>query len=369
MPSRLLQRHRRCLSTFLPLLLACAVMANASAQIVDTPNTLYRIVDGTKKTGNPKGTGSRAIFQLPMGIVYKNNALWVVDQSTNSLSRIDRNGQVEKVVGSAEACGRSDGPKSSARLCRPMGLAVDAGGTLYIADSWFSAIRDFDGETVSTRPEVTKSCNRIDDPAGNPLCSPLALTVDGNNLYVVDIKSDLYRIDLTTRAATKIAGTHGCGRNDDDEKSGTAASFCAPQGIAINPVTGVIYVADTDSQTIRKVTPEGKVTTFAGEAGVCGSTDSPKPGSTKSPEARFCVPRGIAIDSAGNLYVADKGNGKIRKITPDGMVSTLAGSPGIPKTVLGPLPGAIAYPLAISVIGENQLAVTTENGDILGINF
>lgn len=361
MPSRLLQRHCRRLSTFLPLLLACAVMANASAQIVDTPNTLYRIAGGSKQTGNPKGTGPKTMFKLPMGIVYKNSELWVVDQSTNSLSRINREGQVEKVVGAAEACGTADGPKSSARLCQPKGLAVDAGGTLYIADAWYSAIRTFDGEKVSTIEGITKRCSQPGDTAGNPLCTPLALAVDGNNLYVVDVKSDLYRIDLTTGAATKIAGTHGCGKDDDDEKARTTGSFCVPQGIAINPVTGVIYVADTDNHTIRKVTPEGKVSTLAGEAGVCGSTNFPT--------VRFCAPRGMAIDSAGNLYVADRGKSTIRKITPDGVVSTVAGSSGIAETTLGPLPGTMAPPLAITLIGENRLAVTTDKGEILGINL
>ena len=338
-------------------------MANASAQIVDTPNTLYRIAGGSKKGGNPDGTGSSARFYRPTGIVSTNKQLWVVDQTINSLRRIDSYGLVETVVGSAASCGSSDGPKSSARLCQPRGLAVDASGTLYIADALNSTIRTFDGESVSTKAGIAKLCTRTDNPAGNPLCTPIALAADSNNLYVVDVKSDLYRIDLATGVATKIAGTHGCGSNDDDDKAGATGSFCAPQGIAINPATGVIYVADTDNHTIRKVTPEGKVSTLAGKAGECGSANELKTA------ARFCAPRGMAIDSAGNLYVADKGKSTIRKITPDGLVSTVAGNPGIAKTTLGPLPGTIAPPLAITLIGENRLAVTTENGDILGINF
>lgn len=359
MSSRPLQRRCRRFRTLLPLLLTCAVMASASAQIVDTPNTLYRIAGGSKHAGNPDGTGPKARFFRPMGIVETNNQLWIVDQSIHSLRRIDPDGRVETVIGSASACGSSDGPKSKARLCQPKGLAVDAGGALYIADSLNSTIRKFDGEEVSTTAGIAKLCSRTNDPAGNPLCTPIALAADNNNLYVVDVKSDLYRIDLATGAATKIAGNHECGRKDG---SGDGASFCTPQGIAIDRATGMIYVADTDSHTIRKVTPEGVVTTFAGKAGDCGTANGKE-------TARFCAPRAIAVDSTGNLYVADKGKSTIRKITPDGLVSTLAGRSGIAETIPGPLPGAIALPLAIAVIGENRLAITTETGEILGINF
>lgn len=104
------------------------------------------------------------------------------------------------------------------------------------------------------------------------------------------------------------------------------------------------------------------VSTFAGQAKTCGTADGKE-------AARFCAPQGIAIDPAGNLYVADKGKNTIRKITPDGLVSTVAGTPGIGRTVLGDLPGSIATPLAIAVIGANRLAVTTQGGEILGINF
>jgi DNA-binding beta-propeller fold protein YncE len=360
MPSRPLQRYCRCLSTFLPLLLACAAMANASAQIVDTANTLYRIAGGFKHPGKPDNSGSRAKFFRPMGIVNKNSQLWVVDQSANSLSRIDPDGRVETVVGSTAACGSSDGPRLSARLCQPKGLAIDANGTLYIADTWNSIIRTFDGEEVATAAGIAKLCSLTDNPAKSPLCAPIALAADVNNLYVVDVKSDIYRIDLATGAPTKIAGKHVCG---SDDGPGDFASFCVPQGIAINRATGVLYVADTDNHTIREVTPEGKVSTFAGKAGDCGTVNGPRTA------ARFCAPRGMAIDSAGNLYVADKGKSTIRKITPDGLVSTVAGRPGIAETTLGPLPGTIASPLAITLIGDNRLAVTMEDGDILGINF
>ena len=359
MPSRFLQRQFRHLKTVLPLLFCYAVVAGASAQVVDKPKTLYLIAGGPQRFLSPDGIGPRASFLWPMGIVSTGTRLWVVDKVLNSLRSIDLNGKVETVVGSAAVCGSNNGGRFAARVCRPVGLAIDPAGALYIADSLNSTIRKFDGDQVSTMAGIARLCSRADNPAGNPFCVPIAVTADSGNLYVADAKSELYRIDLATGAATKIAGTRRCGSTDGPAD---IASFCTPQGIAIDRTTGVLYVADTTNQTIRKVTPEGEVSTFAGKAGECGSANG-------RATARFCAPSGIIIDPAGNLYVIDRDTSLVRKITPDRLVSTLTGRLGTAETKVGALPGAIARPLAIALIGENRLAVTTESGESLGINF
>ncbi len=101
----------------------------------------------------------------------------------------------------------------------------------------------------------------------------------------------------------------------------SSARFSHPNSIAADS-TGNIYVADTENSTIRKITPNGIVTTFAGSPGITGSTNG------MGTSARFFAPQGIAVDSAGSIYVADTGNAMIRKITSEGLVSTLAGSAG-----------------------------------------
>src|SRR6202142_3898839 len=173
------------------------------------------------------------------------------------------------LAGLAGNAGSTDGTGSAARFNHPYGLAVDSSGNVYVADRANAVIR-----------KIT--------PAG---------------------------------VVTTIAGRAGVPGSVDG--NGTAALFNNPSGVAVDG-TGNLYVADTGNDTIRKITPGGTSSIFAGSAGGVGSADGT--GAT----VQFNSPNGIAIDGSGNLYVADSGNNTIRKITSGGVSSTLAGSPGAP---------------------------------------
>jgi DNA-binding beta-propeller fold protein YncE len=359
MPSCLSRRHCKLVKTLLLLFLACTVTAPVTAQVIDKPRTLYLIAGGSKNPRDPDGVGPSARFSLPTGIASSNDRLWVVDQSIHSLRRIDPDGRVETVIGLRKMCGQYNGLPSAARMCVPTGVVGDPKGGLYIADFMNATIRRFQDGSLDTVSKGGTACRRKDLSKDGQACFATALAVDNNKLYVTDALSVIYQIDILTGQTRIIAGQ---GRCASDDLTGEAAGFCSPQGIVVDPGTGTLYVADTENHTIRKITPEGVVSTFAGKAKTCGTADG-KEG------ARFCAPHGIAIDPAGNLYVADTGKNTIRKITPDGLVSTVAGTAGIGRTVLGDLPGSIAMPLAIAVISKNRLAITTHDGEVLGINF
>jgi streptogramin lyase len=138
------------------------------------------------------------------------------------------------------------------------------------------------------------------------------------------------------------------------DATGAAASFNGPRGVATDGA-GNVYVADWANSTIRKITPGGVVTTLAGTAGVFGSTDA------IGAAARFFRPTGVATDSAGNVYVADALNSTIRKITPAGAVSTVVGVAGQTGFTPGALPGLLSNPFGVAVNGTS-LYITLYNG-------
>ena len=149
---------------------------------------------------------------------------------------------------------------------------------------------------------------------------PEGIAVDGaGNLYVADTNNQTIRKITPSGTVSTLAGSvEQVGTADG---TGAAARFSYPSGVAVDG-SGNVYVADFNNHTIRKITPSGAVSTLAGSAGHYGSEDG------AGPDARFNYPSGVAVDGSGNLYVADFGYNTIRKITPSGMVSTLAGKAG-----------------------------------------
>ena len=167
-----------------------------------------------------------------------------------------------QLVGASGEVGNADGPAASARFFHPTGLAADAAGNLFIADTGNDTIRVYSAGSVITL-------------AGSPQASGSL------------------------------------------DASGAAARFNGPTALTVGS-DGTVYVADTGNNTIRKITAAGVVTTLAGAAGQSGSLDG------TGSAARFATPAGIAVDSSGNVYVGDSGNSAVRKVTPTGVVTTVA---------------------------------------------
>ena len=129
-------------------------------------------------------------------------------------------------------------------------------------------------------------------------------------------------------AAGVVTTLAGAGAPGGFDGTGPGARFNAPEGVAVDSA-GVVYVADTVSDTIRKITPGGVVTTLAGFYGSLGAVDG------MGPTARFAYPSGVAVDASGNIYVADRTNHTIRKVTPAGNVTTFAGLANTPGSTDG----------------------------------
>ncbi|HZZ18822.1 MAG TPA: immunoglobulin domain-containing protein [Opitutaceae bacterium] len=248
-----------------------------------------------------------------------------------------------------EQVGQPTSPNSpfyslTSALKNPTGVAVDHSGKIYVADAGNDTISTPAGVIVAGQAGLV---GNVDGPAMTAhFYKPTGIAVDSaGTLYVTDSGNDEIRVISTAGMVTTLAGSPQVAGSTD--ATGSFASFNAPSGIAVDS-GGNLYVADTGNDTIRKITPTGVVTTLAGSAGVAGNADG------TGSAASFTSPTGIAVDSAGNIYVADTGNNLIRVITPLGVVSRITGT------------GAtFSAPTGIVVDGSGDLFVTDKGNNIL----
>lgn len=285
--------------------------------------------------GSIDGAGVAARFSGPAGIARDSAGnLYVADFADNTIRKITPDGQVTTLAGKARGTGHGGGVGAAGPFNHPTGIACDAAGNIYVANSMdYTICKITPAGKVTTLAGKTGTYGSTDGPGvaarfGWP--SGAAFDAAGN-LYVTDASNYTIRKISPAGEVTTLAGQAGSKGSADG--SGTAARFKDPFGIACD-AAGNIYVADTGNSTIRKITPAGEVTTIAGQAGSKGSTDG------KGIAARFVSPVGIACDAAGNIYVVDGDSNTVRMLTPAGEVTTLAGEAGTTGSADGS--GAVA---------------------------
>ncbi len=253
-------------------------------------------------------TVNAVVIAQPVGLaVDAAGAVYVSDPSTNVVHLVSTAGVVSALAGTSGSSGSTDGTGTAARFNQPRGLAL-SGSSLRLADTGNSSVR-----SLTTAGVVTTLAGSLNGPQ--------AVAFDSTgNIYVADTLSHTIRKITAGGTVSTLAGSNGASGSTDG--TGSAARFNSPSGIAVD-LTGNVFVADTTNNTIRKITSAGVVTTFAGLAGVSGTSDG------TGAAALFNRPIGLAFDGSGNLYVADAGNSTLRRISSAGVVTTFAGLPGI----------------------------------------
>ncbi len=342
------------------------VRPGGSILLVDSGNYLLRssTVDGIVSTlagtpyrqGSANGTLLDSRYLNPQGMALgSDGTLYIADTGNQTLRKISPNGQVTKLAGQVGVVGSADG-FASATFNGPQAIAVDGAGNVYVADTGNHTIRKVlpSGEVQTFAGKAGNPGNITGPGSSARFDRPSGIAVDANgNIYVADTNNQVIQIISPGGMVSTFAGVPRQ-QGYIDSRYG-AATFTFPQGVAFGP-SGNLLVADTGSGLIRTVSPAGYVVTLAGLGGVFGSADG------DGFLTRFAVPIALSADSAGNIFVIDRGGNTLRKVLPDGTTSTIAGNPGQEGIRLGPLPGGLFRPFGIAVTPQGDVLVTTGNG-------
>ena len=315
---------------------------------------------GSGVNGHDDGLGAAASFYYPIGVAVDSNGnVYVADNFNHNIRKVSAGGVVVTFAGYGRS-GSDDGIGSQAGFNRPSGVAVDANGNVYVADTNNYKIRKITSSFVVTTLAGSGSMGTADGiGAAASFSSPYGIAVDVNgNVFVSDYGSNKIRKITSSGVVTTLAGS---GSNSSADGIGAAASFSSPLSVAVDS-NGNVYVADYGSSKIRKVTSSGVVTTLAGS--VVGNSDG------TGSSASFNWPSGVAVDSNGNVFVADSRNEKIRKITPLGEVTTVAGSGAVGSTDGTSAAASFAGPAGVAVDSYGNVYVAdTDNSKIRKIIF
>lgn len=392
-----------------------AVGPSGSLVVADTGNHTIRFItaDGAVSTlagmagsaGSLDGIGAAARFKWPTRVyVLPDGRVLVVEQLGSSVSAVTAAGAVTTYAGARLQTATFDG-RGDPALFAAGAIAVDRSGNAYVQDELNQNLRKIAPsaamQTLATLPPaylvpdegaIVRGGLAVDasgnlfvgdrpnqtvlklTPAGElrviagkrgelslvdgdlsvaRFMAPGALAMDGNgNLYVADATT-IRRISASGTVST-VAGS--LNRTSTIDGRGAGAAFTPPSGLAVDSKGTYLYVAESQSHVIRRIElASGLVTTVAGTVGLSGSADG------KGYDARFNFPGGLAVDDAGNVYVADTGNHLIRKITTSGAVSTVAGVPGKVGFTAGSLPGALQAPFGVAIV-DRKLFITMGSG-------
>jgi sugar lactone lactonase YvrE len=325
-----------------------AVDATGNVYVADTDhNRVLKVAaDGTvipmAGTGHSgfsgdRGPAAKARLDTPTAVAVDSTAnVYIADSGNSRVRRISPDGTITTVVGTGHCCVSGDGGSAAkARLNTPTGLVFDIAGNLYIADGLGKIVRRVGTDGTITTVAGTGRRGFSGDggsAAQAPLGYPWGLAVDGSgNVYIADGDDRRVRVIRTDGI---IATAAGIGIDPDvlnnlplptglftgDGTAAGAAQLSHPTGVAVDS-GGNLYIADEDDARVREVNPAGIITTVVGN-GLPGTSGDGAPAS----QAQVNAPHALTVDAAGNLYVTDTGANRVRRVGIDGTITTVVGN-------------------------------------------
>ena len=342
--------------------------SNSCIRMVSAGGTITTLAgSGTYGYSGDGGPADAAEMNFPIGLALDGSGnLYFADQNNNRIRRIDlADKTISTVAGSGIASYSGDGgAAASARLYGSNGLAFDSSGNLYIADSSNNRIRKINAVGVISTVAGNGTSGFSGDggqAAAAELCYPIAVAADSSgNLYIADSENDRIRKVDTSGIITTVAGD-GNGGYTGDGGQAAAAEIGYPQAVAVDSA-GNLYIADSGNNVIRKVDTSGVITTVAGNGNNGYSGDG-----GPATAAALNYPYGISVDSSGSLYISDCNNNVIRKVGTDGIISTVAGTGTSGYAGDGGLAtgAALSYPNSVVTDGSGNLYIADGSNNVI----
>jgi uncharacterized protein (TIGR03437 family) len=313
------------------------------------------------------GDGSTAAgsqLDLPYSVAVAGSNVYISDQANNRV-RLVSNGNISTVAGSGTSGSSGDGAAATkANMASPTGVATDSSGNLYISDTVNAEVRKVTGANINQFAGTAGTAGFAGDGAlatAAEVDHPSGLLVDSaGNVYIVDTFNDRIRKVTTDGNIATFAGNGNTGFSGDGGPA-ISAALNSPEGIAID-AAGNIYIADTVNNRIRKITTDGNINTIAGSS----TADGYGGDGGKATSALLNHPRGVAVDGAGNVYIADTFNHRIRVVVPSGLIYTIAGL-GVQGYAGDGGPALLAefnFPTGVTVSGGNVYVTDSSNDAI-----
>ncbi len=352
---------------WMAVLLAVSLFIGIPAPAVYAAGIITTVAGtGTSGYSGDEGAATSAQFMSTYGIALDAAGnLYIVDFYNHRIRKMDTSGIITTVAGTGTRGYSGDGgAATSAQLNYPCAVAVDAAGNLYISDSGNYRIRKVDTSGTITTVAGAGTYGYSGDEGAATLAKlqgPYGVAVDvAGNLYISDYAVNAIRKVDASGIITTVAGT-GTGGYSGDGGSAVSAQLNSPRGVAAD-AAGNLYIADTANNVIRKVDTSGIITTAAGTgtSGYSGDGEA-------ALSARLNNPVSVAVDAAGNLYITDMSNYKIRKVDTAGIITTVAGAgtPGYSGDGGAATSAQLQGPIGVAVDAAGNLYISDTGSRVI----